>query len=351
LFALISRLRQACSHAFWPSLELEAMEEWLNAWLRDQAGSRLGLGSPPPWTAHPVGGGRNTLVRRLALPGGETYFVRTWRYDLCVRPAREHAVVAELMDRTGLRVPEILLRDDSPGTRRRYRLETVVERAAPGRPLNEVCPGGGGRMPPDLTLRVAGELAALHHQGSPCAGKPWRPNNLMANPRRYWRGRLRKYAATIPAHTLKLDPDALCRTIERMEARIDSLCVRPPVLVHGDLSPAHLFVDGRMRITWIDFGTVHYGHPAVDLAALRHWFRDPEGFDRFMGAYARAQGEDGPEMRRAMDLFDRIRMLEKLRTRIVKRTRRAQKLDPRRLEQITAEQMTVEMQLRPLLEK
>lgn len=57
-------------------------------------------------------------------------------------------------------------------------------------------------------------------------------------------------------------------------------------VVHGDLYAAHLFLDGGELSGVIDWGDLHVGHPAVDLA-VAHTFLPPaahEGFRRAYGA-------------------------------------------------------------------
>lgn len=60
---------------------------------------------------------------------------------------------------------------------------------------------------------------------------------------------------------------------------------RPPTLVHGDFYAAHLLVDANRRPCGvIDWGDVHLGHPAVDLA-LVFGFLPPQGRELFQSIY------------------------------------------------------------------
>lgn len=56
-------------------------------------------------------------------------------------------------------------------------------------------------------------------------------------------------------------------------------------LVHGDLYSRHLLVDDHEDVTGvIDWGDVHRGHPAIDLA-IAHLFLPPEHHPAFLAAY------------------------------------------------------------------
>jgi aminoglycoside phosphotransferase (APT) family kinase protein len=60
---------------------------------------------------------------------------------------------------------------------------------------------------------------------------------------------------------------------------------RANTLVHGDLYARHLLVDSENRLTGvIDWGDVHLGDPAVDLA-IAHSFLPPSAHGRFQTAY------------------------------------------------------------------
>jgi aminoglycoside phosphotransferase (APT) family kinase protein len=84
--------------------------------------------------------------------------------------------------------------------------------------------------------------------------------------------------AGLPHDTIgKLDPTRL---------KVDE----PPLegalrVVHGDLYARHLLLDQRNRLSGvIDWGDVHYGHPAVDLAAI-HMIVPARFHDEFFTAY------------------------------------------------------------------
>lgn len=75
--------------------------------------------------------------------------------------------------------------------------------------------------------------------------------------------------------------------LPRLERVIDTAKARPapPTLVHGDLYARHVLVDERgAPCGIIDWGDIHLGDPAVDLA-LAHLFLPPAARDAFRAAY------------------------------------------------------------------
>ena len=70
--------------------------------------------------------------------------------------------------------------------------------------------------------------------------------------------------------------------------------VRPPradTLVHGDLHARQLLIDGKRLCGVIDWGDVHLGDRAVDLA-IAHAFLPPEARGAFRAAYGPAADEE-----------------------------------------------------------
>jgi aminoglycoside phosphotransferase (APT) family kinase protein len=88
----------------------------------------------------------------------------------------------------------------------------------------------------------------------------------------------------LPAAALGVDPAAVRSLIEA------SASIRAPtthVLVHGDLYVRHLLVDGQAQLCGvIDWGDLHLGNPAADLA-VAHGFLPPAARPAFLRAYAR----------------------------------------------------------------
>jgi aminoglycoside phosphotransferase (APT) family kinase protein len=93
--------------------------------------------------------------------------------------------------------------------------------------------------------------------------------------------------ALLPLGLVKNAP----RVIEALEAATDPLSTPPQALVHGDFHAAHLLVDAAARPCGvIDWGDVHLGHPALDLA-LAFGFLPPRGRERFEQVYGSLEEE------------------------------------------------------------
>jgi aminoglycoside phosphotransferase (APT) family kinase protein len=76
----------------------------------------------------------------------------------------------------------------------------------------------------------------------------------------------------------------LDETVHRIEAH-EASTHSAPSLVHGDLDARHLLVDGQGEPCGvIDWGDVHMGDPAVDLA-IAHSFLPPSARETFRSAY------------------------------------------------------------------
>ena len=89
-------------------------------------------------------------------------------------------------------------------------------------------------------------------------------------------GPLERYDAETRDALARLGPavDA-SRLLPLWEHALASSWQRPPVWLHGDISPANLLVrDGRLAAV-IDFGCCGVGDPACDLAIAWSWFAAP----------------------------------------------------------------------------
>jgi hypothetical protein len=326
-FALLLRLRHSLMRMLFPPLRREAVEARLDAYLRTVAAPALHLpaeGFAPPHTK-----GHNTLVLRWQTAARGTLFARGWRYDRMQRPAHEHRTASELFAAAGRCVPTLLWCDDTWRTLRRWRVECTIEQAACGTPLSELL-AHCARNPPEVVIdALAREIAGLHTWRTAAPGvaaptgwgKPWRPLNELAEPRAYWQRRLAELRERLPAGVRRLTPERVEKGLDVLERELPELhWQQAPVLIHGDLAPWHLFFSGPVaapQFMWIDFGTVQWGHPAVDLAAVRGWLAPP-AYARFAAGYADAGGPAHALERRALDWFKHARQLEKLGTRMAK---------------------------------
>jgi aminoglycoside phosphotransferase (APT) family kinase protein len=325
--SVADRLTHTLAHLFWPPIPSSDKDVRLAEYLDREAAARLEIAERA--THERIQEGSNTVVRRWATASRGVLFARAWRYDLRRRPAREHQTVNRLFGEAGLQVPRLLLVDDSFATLRRWRVEVSIETAATGRALQEAVETPAGAPWGAIAERLGADLARLHGRTGSVWGKPWQREDAMADPRRYWRGRIEKLGRRCTGRTRELTAEQVGAALKRLGEGLETVALPAPALVHGDLSPPHVFVDGaasgegEMRLTWIDLQTAHYGHPAEDLALLRDWPL-PEGVvEGVFDAYRRAGGSfDGDAMRPAMALFAEWRLWERLSARLVKRQRR-----------------------------
>ena len=343
-----ARLSQKLSHLVWPGLKAGELRErcdlYLEKWLYDMRG----VDTDDALEVLPVNMGRNTLVRCVKLSPDERVFARAWRYDRVGLPARTHASAGISLQKVGIRIPEVLVCDDSFETIRRYRLETVIERKAAGITLDEKIRLTAGELPRPIVEVLAGEIACLHTPGGRNWGSPWSPRDKMKKPLDYWQDRIKKVSQRIRTGSMLLDLQQINLLTRRLQKMLKSVRFVRPVLVHGDLSPSHIFIDKSARITLIDFETVHFGHAGMDLAWVRNWFRDAFRWKIFAEIYSSRTGV--PIDLGALEYFDLMRMVEKLSSRIVKRTHRPMRFAVERDQRLKQEQERVEKRLIRLLE-
>ena len=340
----LQRLSQSLTHLIYKPIHQRDLAPRLEAYLAGRASQSLGFPPDNPGVIETIDTGRNTVVRRWTAPGGDVFFARAWRYDRLLRPAREHSEASRALAGAGLRVPELLLVDDSPDLLREGRFELAIERAAQGRPLHELLeeiPDGRQR---ELLERLAGETALMHRASSPVWGKPWRPLNPMIRYRAYLLGRIETLRTRILKMPTRFEPVQINRALDMLAGQIRRLPLHRAALVHGDLFSAHVFADEEGRLTWIDFGTVHYGHPAEDLCILRNWLPEAMPFVAFLSQYQAAGGCADPDLAEAIEQFDLLHLWEKLGSRLGKRNR-AHIYSPEKNATILKEQAFIERQL------
>lgn len=91
----------------------------------------------------------------------------------------------------------------------------------------------------------------------------------------------RERLALLHAEGLIADPEPLLTEMERI-APLDD--VRDDTLVHGDLYERHVVVDDGTLVGFIDWGDMHRGDPALDLA-IAHLVLPAGAHDAFRRAY------------------------------------------------------------------
>jgi aminoglycoside phosphotransferase (APT) family kinase protein len=211
----------------------------------------------------------------------------------------------------------VLLTDDSFATLRRWRLEATIEAEAPGEPFDTKREDHRALLP-----EIARQLAALHRSSDVRWGKPWRPENEMAEPRRFWAGRILKFRERINTTTSQLTAEELKRGLEQLKRRLDEIQLSWPSLVHGDVTGSHIFVGEGGALSWIDFGASAYWLPEEDLAQVRTRLFSGQDFARFLGIYSKhARGDRAiePETIKTLAIFQ---LWERLNSRVQRRLRR-----------------------------
>ncbi|MBI5155221.1 phosphotransferase, partial [Candidatus Poribacteria bacterium] len=286
--------RRFALNLFFPPIEMKALDPWLTDYLHEWAAPRLKL---DPWdigTIAEVPAGRNSCVHRWEHAAFGTFYARAWRYNVLERPAYSHTVAARLLNDAGLRVPEVVLMDDSFPTLRRFRLEAVIERAAVGEHFRTA-----ESLPPAALALWARDLARIHATTGPHWGRPWQPFNESADPRRFWDERIDKLTRRILGNPGTLKINQVTRAGRFTRQRIQKFAFDQPRLVHGDVSPGNLFFDGDGSLTWIDLRTVHFGVPMEDLWNVRNWLAPVRLFETFMDHYTEAGGRPAGMQREA----------------------------------------------------
>lgn len=122
-----------------------------------------------------------------------------------------------------------------------------------------------------LVEPLAGFLAALHAIDAEAAGR------LGAAPARWNRFDMQRKAAHIRDRLEQLlQFGVIDNPAPYLELVADGLTLPPPPaisLAHGDLYVRHLLVDEQLQLCGvIDWGDVHVGHPAADLAIVHAYF-------------------------------------------------------------------------------
>lgn len=315
----MNRIAAHITRQIWPSPSSHKVAERLPVFLRAEALRALGLEGEAV-TLDKVETGNITTVRRWVTHARGTLYVRAWPADPIRRPALGHRTASEALTGAGLRVPELVWSEDSFAALRRWRMEVTIEARAPGEPLA----GNMGRIR-DYLPEIARQLAALHSQRSVIWGTPWRLDNPMEDPRAYWAIRIKKFRNRISPATSELTEPQIERGIGQLETRLRSLPLTWPSLVHGDVNAGHIFLGPDGKLTWIDFGTAHYGLPEQDLADVRGKLFEGGDFTEFLKIYAKCLRDDRPVDSEAIKTFAILALWERLNSRVQRQIHRRER--------------------------
>lgn len=242
-------------------------------------------------------------------------YARIWPWKRKKNPVRQHQCAAELLEGAGLRTPGILYADDSVSTVSQWGVEVLVEREASGTPLSEI------RDTSNPLRLLARDLANLHRVAGQQWHQPWLPSGGSSGPSEWWEDRMSRFRERITPERSDLTTDEVSSALALLRSGLEDAAASEPRLVHGDVSPNHLFLDGE-RLTWIDLETVHFGAAEEDLALLSRWLK-PESLESFLEDYARhRETRIDPERLRTFQL---LMHFERLNSRVQQIRRRREK--------------------------
>lgn len=287
------------------------------AYLQDVVAPRLGI--PPMGDFRRVRAGANTAVVRWRTASGDVVYARIWPWKRQHHPVRQHREAAALLLAAGLHTPEILFSDDSTSLIAQWGVEVLVEREAAGGPLHHLADER-----PEVFVSLARDLARLHTREGPAWNKPWLPRGGAESPSNFWNERLARFRERITPKSTSLTADEIAASLDLLRRGLEVAARRPPRLVHGDVSPSHVFVDEAGRLMWIDLETVHYGAAEEDLAAVFRWL-PPRLFPAFLDTYAAATGR--PVDPAALRTFRLFLHWERLNSRVQQARRRSLRAD------------------------
>lgn len=334
------RLRHLVRRAFTPGVKRIATADAV-AYLQDIVAPRLGI--PPAGEFTRIRAGANTAVIRWTTVPGDVLYARVWPWKRRHSPVRQHRNAAALLNAAGLRTPELLFEEDSTPTVTQWGVEAIVEREAPGHPLPRLADERG----PAFTGLVR-DLVRLHAAEGAAWNRPWLHRQGLASPSSLWEERLSRFRERITPRTSSLTAMEISRSLELLRRGLGVAASRRPVLVHGDVSRNHIFIDQNDDFTWIDLETVHYGAAEEDLASVSHWLHG-RLLVKFLRAYAEAAGR--PIDLAALQTFCMLMHWERLNSRVQQTRRRGPRQDEGRknLDKLARDRLSSEAAIRGLL--
>lgn len=302
---------------------------------------RLGVECAGPPVLEVLAGGRTSAaVLRWRAAAERSYVIHAWRFSRRSRQARNHAEGAGVMAQAGVRVPRVVLVENSWRCGLRYGVELVVEEEVGGSPAK-----ADRVRSPRFLDHLARDVARIHSVKSDVAGKPWQEHGER-DPRRYWEKRVARLAERGGQGAGDIGASEIAACVRLMQEKLARIEFSTPVMVHGDLKQSNLLLDENDEITFIDFGTLHFGHPAGDLAVVKNWAVRHGIFEEFARLYEQHGGAPVGAMAEAIAFFDILVPLEKIHRRARGLRRGRGKVGPERMQ---AEKDRYEEQIRAIL--
>jgi len=237
----------------------------------------------PAWAALPVrplelDGSDNRTFRlgeemSVRLPSADAYTAQVYK---------EHRWLPVLAAELALPIPELLALGEPSAL---FARPWSVRRWLPGDPVTEERVEDFPRLARDLA-RFLVELQSVQADGGPLPG---RDNFFRGGPLTVYEAEARDAIARLAS---SIDVGRAKRTLD---AAVDAGWGRPPVWLHGDMTPSNLLAVNGALSGVIDFGCCAVGDPACDLVIAwttftgksREAFRSETGLDE--GTWARAR--------------------------------------------------------------
>ncbi|WP_161606133.1 phosphotransferase family protein [Microlunatus speluncae] len=223
------------------------------------------------------------VFARIRRPGEGTFAAESWAMD------RARAA--------GTPIPEVLALeeiDSEHGPR-----PIMIITASPGRQLAEVLPSLTEARRRTVMTAIGQVLAALHSVATSGVGRPAADGS--------WPDREAARAAFNAERTGQrpqllsagLTPAEVDRAIAVIGTSPDTPAATDPVLCHGDLHSAHVFVDDDLEVCGIiDWGLWHGGSAVGELATMMMGYDRPD-FEAILAGHG-SDGADGPGLRQRL---------------------------------------------------
>lgn len=232
-----------------------------------------------------------TVYARIRPPGEGNFDQELWAMD----QART----------VGVPVPAVLAAEDLDTAQGRR--SAMVLAAASGRPLAAVLPELSSEQRRKLLGGFGQVVARLHTVSAPGPGRPgldgaWPdPDEVL---RTFIANQLDTRPHLLTAGLIPSEVDAILALVGQSP---DTPARSDPVLCHGDLHQAHVYVDEELQVsTLIDWGLWHGGTPVDELAYLSTKY-DPDSFAAIVSGHGAGQMSDPAFRRRiALAVLNRI---------------------------------------------
>ncbi len=245
---------------------------------------------------------RGVVYVRIRRPGAGSFDAEVWAMDLA-RAA-------------GVPVPEVGAIESLDAGPEGERGAMVVA-AAPGRPLSDLLPGLTGDRRRTALINVGRTLALLHTVPTPGPGRPDQDGRWPDPVELHRRVLAERTGQRRHLETAGLTTAEVAATLALIGLSPDVPARADPVLRHGDLHAAHVFVDDELAVSGvIDWGLWLGGSAIGDLSyvSMRYPAAD---FTAILSGHGIGRPTD-PELRRRLALavlnqaIDRIAWSEKI---------------------------------------